>query len=195
MKKFVFLFAMIIIIASLIVWNGSSSSPQKTTNEFLQSIQKGKWKSASNYIENPDAKEYFLGETHQKYNRILFEKMAYTTGEIQKDSKKATIDLKITTIDTRKAQDKAFEKIKKEILEKDSNDGDGSYVVDTIPYVIKIAKNPSAKKVTLPVKIKLVKVGDAWKVDLTEDFMDALTGIYERDGDESLIMERISPSN
>jgi hypothetical protein len=190
MKKFVILFGLTSIIVSLIVWNGNSSSPNKTTKNFLKSVQKGKWRSASNYIENTEAKSYFIEETKEKYNRILFEKMTYKIEEIQKNSNEATIDLKITTIDTRNAQDQAFEKIKKEIAKKNSSDG--SYVVDTIPYVIKIAENSSAKKVTIPVKIKLIKIGEFWKVELTEELVDALKGIYEREGDESILLERIN---
>ncbi len=193
MKRIVLLFTIIITILVLIVWNGSNNSPQKTANTFLKCIQNGKWKSASNYIENLDAKEFFLEETHNKYNRIIFEKTEFKIGNIKKDEKQASINVKITTIDKRKAQDKAFEIVRKEILEKNSSDG--SHVVDTIPYVIKVAESPSAEKVTLPVKLKLVKVGDTWKVDLTEEFMDALTGTYERSTDKILKTERIDSTN
>lgn len=47
--------------------------------------------------------------------------MKYKMGRVQKETKKATIDLKITTIDTLKAQDQAFEKVKNEALKKKYN--------------------------------------------------------------------------
>ncbi|WP_430510034.1 hypothetical protein [Gottfriedia solisilvae] len=192
MKKIVVLFAIIITIVGFIVWNGSFNSPQKSTNAFLKNIQKGNWKSASSYIKNSDAKEYFLEETQDKYNGFVFKKIKYEIGKIKKDDKQASISVKIIAIDKRKAQDIAFEKIRKEILEKDSIE---SHVVDTIPYVLKVVESPSAEKVTLPVKIKLVKVGDEWKVDLTEDFMDALTGTYDRRTDKHIEFERIDSTD
>jgi len=187
MRRTVLLFAIIITIISFILWNGSKNSPQKTTNAFLENIQKGKWKSASSYIENLDAKEYFLEETQNKYNQVVFEKMEYKIGNIKKDDKHATIDVKLTTIDKRKALDKVIDIVRKEVLEEASVE---SRVVDSIPYLIKIAKSQSAEKVTIPVKLKLVKVGDQWKVDLTEEFMDALTGTYDRSTDTDMIFER-----
>ena len=187
MRRTVLLFAIIITIISFILWNGSKNSPQKTTNAFLENIQKGKWKSASSYIENLDAKEYFLEESQNKYNRVVFEKMEYKIGNKKKDDKQATIDVQLTTIDKRKALDKVIDIVRKEVLEEASVE---SRVVDSIPYLIKIAKSQSAEKVTIPVKLKLVKVGDQWKVDLTEEFMDALTGTYDRSTDTDMIFER-----
>jgi len=186
MRRTILLFAIIITIVSLILWNGSKNSPQKTTNAFLENIQKGKWKSASSYIENLDAKEYFLEETQNKYNQVVFEKMEYKIGNIKKDDKHATIDVQLTTIDKRKALDKVIDIVRKEVLEASVE----SRVVDSIPYLIKFAKSQSAEKVTIPVKLKLVKVGDMWKVDLTEEFMDALTGTYDRSTDTDMIFER-----
>jgi len=186
MRRTVLLFAIIITIVSFILWNGSKNSPQKTTNAFLENIQKGKWKSASSYIENLDAKEYFLEETQNKYNQVVFEKMEYKIGNIKKDDKHATIDVQLTTIDKRKALDKVIDIVRKEVLEASVE----SRVVDSIPYLIKFAKSQSAEKVTIPVKLKLVKVGDMWKVDLTEEFMDALTGTYDRSTDTDMIFER-----
>lgn len=42
----------------------------------------------------------------------------------------------------------------------------------------------------IPVNIKLVKIDDSWKVELTEELMDTLEGIYEREGDESIIIDQ-----
>lgn len=193
MKRIVLLFIIIITIVGLIVWNGSKNSPQKTTKSFLESIQKGKWKSASSYIENLDAKAYFLEETYNKYNRVVFEKTEFKIGNIKKDEKHASVNVKLTTIDKRKAQDKVIEIVRKETLEKDSSIG--SHVDDAIPYLLKVAESPSAEKVTIPVKLKLEKVGDTWKVDLTEEFMDALTGTYDRSSDTHMIFERIDSTN
>lgn len=73
MKRFVLLFAILITIVSLVFWNSSIKTPEKTTSDFLKSIQKGKWKSASKTIGNSDAKEYFLEETRNKYNQFVFQ--------------------------------------------------------------------------------------------------------------------------
>jgi predicted small lipoprotein YifL len=191
MKKTLLLLTTIILAFSLSACNLFGPTPDEVATDFLTSVQKGEWEKASEYVNTEDSKEkikeFTTSDEDVKYIEDLFEKMSFTIGNVKEEEDKATVESEIETVDMKIIMGTIFQEMLAEAFAQafsGEETDEEAQDEEMTKLLVEGMNEPSAKKVTNKVNIKLVKVDGDWKVDVSDELLNALTGGLSSMGEE-----------
>jgi predicted small lipoprotein YifL len=191
MKKTLLLLTTIILAFSLSACNLFGPTPDEVATDFLTSVQKGEWEEASEYVNTDESKEkikeFTTSDEDVKYIEDLIGKMSFTIGTVKEEDNKATVQSEIETVDMKIIIGTIFQEMLAEAFAQafsGEETDEEAQDEEMTKLLVEGMNEPSAKKVTNKVNIQLVKVDGDWKVEVSDELLNALTGGLSSMGEE-----------
>lgn len=179
MKKFLAAFLFLVLIFGAVGCGGES--PEQAAKNMFNAIKSNDSEAAAKYINYDELLK--AGETSEETTEsdaeskemaeLIFKHFDYKIISSSEDGNSATVKAEITNIDMKTVFAKyvseafalAFSGLDQETMDKQMND-----------KFTELINSEDNKTVTKTVDVKLTKSQDSWKIDMSDDLMDAIFG-------------------
>lgn len=178
---------MMILCSSLILLTltacSSGPSPSDISKQFLKYLNEADYEKVAILVDKSDTseiKDRIPGDdkSAEKIGKLMLSKFSYVIGESKIDGDKATVNVKVTSLDMLRIVSKTISEIMP-LAFASAFSNDGSQDMDSLmeQYMLNSMSDPNAPIISTNTVINLVKTDKGWKVSQDNDeLFNAITG-------------------